>query len=283
VALDAKGKKPASSAFATRANGGLSGHVSHAELFFLKQPGGGHVQLYVDGKLMPRVATAAQRREPGYASFALQDGPHRFELRTQGDGPVRIFGIALERDRPGVILDTLGVPGTRARDQLFWDDAVYREHLARRKPDMVVIAYGTNESGDDDVPLEQYEASLRRVIARVQQVAKGASCLLIGPSDRPIRNDDGTFSPRPLTEQLSDVQRRVSAELGCGFFDLQRFMGGSMSMLRWVSAEPPLGTGDYVHFTQAGYEKLAAVLYDDLLTGFEPAREPAPAVAHAPR
>ena len=118
-----------------------------------------------------------------------------------------MFGLALERDRPGVVLDTLGVPGTRVRDHLFWDDAVYREHLARRKPDMVVLAYGTNESGDDDVPLEQYEAALRRVIARVHEVAKDASCLLIGPSDRPMRNDDGTFSPRPLTEQISDVQR----------------------------------------------------------------------------
>jgi lysophospholipase L1-like esterase len=277
VALDAL-RKPASSVIATRANGGLSGAVSRAELYYLKQPNGGHVNLFVDGRHMPRIATSAQRTEPGYAHWQLADGPHRFELRTQGDGPVRVFGIALERDRPGVILDTLGVPGTRVRDQLFWDDAVYREHLARRKPDMVVLAYGTNESGDDDVPLEQYAAHLRRVVQRVQEVAKGASCLLIGPSDRPVRNDDGTFAERPLTAQISDVQRHVAADLGCGFFDLQRFMGGSMSMLRWVAAVPPLGTSDYVHFTQAGYERLAAALHDDLLSGFDAPAEP-PAVA----
>jgi lysophospholipase L1-like esterase len=278
VALDAR-RKPAQSAITTRANGGLTGNVSHAELYYWKQPNGGHLNLIVDGKRMPRIATAAQHAEPAIARFDFADGQHRFELRTQGDGPVRIFGIALERNHPGVILDTLGIPGTRARDHLFWDDAVYREHLASRKPDMVVLAYGTNESGDDDVPLDQYEAHLRRVVARVQEVAKDASCLLIGPSDRPIRNDDGTFSPRPLTEQISDVQRRVAADTGCGFFDLQRFMGGSMSMLRWVAAVPPLGTGDYIHFTQAGYERLAAVVYDDLLSGFDATAEPTPAVA----
>jgi lysophospholipase L1-like esterase len=164
------------------------------------------------------------------------------------------------------------------RDHLFWDDAVYREHLARRKPDMVVLAYGTNESGDDDVPLEQYEANMRRVLTRVREVAKDASCFLIGPSDRPVRNDDGTFEARPLTEQISNVQRRVAPDFGCGFFDLQRFMGGSMSMMLWVAAVPPLATSDYIHFTQAGYERLAGVLYDDLMAGFEAPSE-APAVA----
>jgi lysophospholipase L1-like esterase len=279
VAVDA-GKKPALAAIATRPNGGLSGAVSRAELYYLKQPNGGHLHVYIDGQHMPRITTSAKNTEPGYAHWELKDGPHRFELRTQGDGPVRVFGLALERDQPGVILDTLGVPGTRVRDHLFWDDAVYREHLARRKPDMVVLAYGTNESGDDDVPLEQYEANVRRVLKRVREVANDASCLLIGPSDRPVRNDDGTFEPRPLTEQISNVQRRVSADFGCGFFDVQRFMGGSMSMMRWVSAVPPLGTSDYIHFTQAGYERLAAVLYEDLMAGFGPEPvSPAPEVA----
>ena len=49
---------------------------------------------------MPRIATSAKHAEPGYAHWDLKDGPHRFELRTQGDGPVRVFGLTLERDRP---------------------------------------------------------------------------------------------------------------------------------------------------------------------------------------
>ena len=283
AAMDSSKKRSGILSIATRGNGGLHGYVSRAELYYLKQPGGGHLTVFIDGKRMARIASAARAPEPGYAHFDLSDGPHRFELRTTTDGAVRVFGWALERDEPGVILDTLGVPGTRVRDHLFWDDAFYREHLARRQPDLVVLAYGTNESGDDDVPLEHYEAKLREVIARVHEVAPAASCVLIGPSDRPVRNDDGTFAPRPLTERIAQVQRTVSAELGCGFFDLQRFMGGPMSMVRWVAADPPLGTKDYVHFTAAGYERLASVLYDDLLAGFEDAEAPAVAAAPAPR
>ncbi len=284
VALDARRNRPARAALETRPAGDLSARSSHLELYYLKQPGGGHLSVSIDGKPARRIATTDKRREPGYLSFEPGDGEHRLELHTAGDGPVRVFGVALERETPGVILDTLGVPGTRVRDHLYFDDALYREHLARRKPDLVVLAYGTNESGDDDVPIEQYEGDLRRVVQRVHQVVPGASCLLIGPSDRPVREQDGSFSPRPRTAEIVATQRRVAAELGCGFFDLVRFMGGPMSMLRWVDADPPLGTRDYVHFTMAGYERLGNVLYDALLAGFEPDSAPAtpPAVGAQP-
>jgi lysophospholipase L1-like esterase len=277
-ALDSGFGKPARAVVATHANGGLRGTVSSIELFYLEQPNGGHFTLFIDGARAKRVSTNGRVVQPGYLRLELKDAQHTFDLRTEADGRVRIFGAALERAESGVILDTLGVPGTRVRDHLYWNDAVYREHLARRKPDMVVLAYGTNESGDDDVSPQQYEDQLRRVLARVREVAPNASCLLIGPSDRPLLDEaTGEWGPRPLTDAVIDVQKRVSADLGCGFFDVAAFMGGQLSMLRWIAAQPPLGTADHVHFTAAGYTKMAEVLHDALLAGYEPAAAPAPA------
>jgi lysophospholipase L1-like esterase len=270
VALDALRGKPALAAVTTRASGGLTGHASRFELYYLKQPKGGRISLFVDGKRERNLDTDAKQFAPGYAAIEMRDAPHRIELRTSGDGPVRVFGAALERDTPGVILDTLGIPGARARDHLYWEDAVYREHLARRRPDLFVLAYGTNESGDDDVPTAVYDERLRRVLARMREVVPGASCLLIGPSDRPVRNDDGSFADRPLTSAIIDSQRRIAPEFGCGFFDLRRFMGGPMSMLAWVAAQPPLGSRDHVHFTARGYERLADALHAELLADFDP-------------
>jgi lysophospholipase L1-like esterase len=181
-----------------------------------------------------------------------------------------------------VILDTLGLPGARARDHLCWDETVYREHLASRMPDLVVLAYGTNESGDDGVPISSYEAGLRRVVDRVRDVVPYASCLLIGPSDRPRRNPNGGYGPRPLTTAIIETQRRVAAESGCGFFDLRGFMGGEMSMMRWAKASPALGAPDHVHFTMTGYEHLAEVLYDALLEGFDEHPAQSSALAASP-
>jgi lysophospholipase L1-like esterase len=269
VALDALRGKPARAAITLRANGRLTGHASRFELYYLKQPQGGRISLFVDGKRERNLDTEGEHAAAAYAAIEMRDGLHHIELRTSGDGPVRVFGAALERDTSGVILDTLGIPGARARDHLHWEDSIYREHLARRRPDLIVLAYGTNESGDDDVPIDVYDKRLHRVLARVREVAPEASCLLVGPSDRPLRNDDGSFVDRPLTSAIIASQRRIAPEYGCGFFDIRRFMGGPMSMLAWVAAQPPLGSADHVHFTQLGYERLADVLHSQLLAGFE--------------
>ncbi|MGD8859337.1 MAG: GDSL-type esterase/lipase family protein [Myxococcales bacterium] len=296
--------------FRTRKNGPLQGHVSSFELYYLKQPNGGTLSVFIDGEREKNLGARAKRAQTAYAHFDVEPGHHSFEVRTHGNGPVRLFGVAAELEGPGVVLDTLGIPGSRARYHLHWDDAVYREHLARRKPDLVVLAYGTNESGDDDVPIATYEARLRKVLTRIQETVPDASCLLVGPSDRPREVEpprDGSvdaereagqadreaqsaapresgdtgryFEDRPRTAQLVESQRRIAAELGCGFFDLVEFMGGPMSMLRWVAADPPLGTPDHVHFTRRGYERLGEVLHDALLARYPdapPTSAPAP-------
>lgn len=270
--LEAEKRKPARASFLTRAHDSHGGTADRIELWYLKQPRGGRLRIAVDDKERT-LNTRAGAVKPGYERFVLPDAPHRVELSTTGDAAVQVFGVALERSGPGVVLDTLGVPGSRVRYQLLWDDAIYREHLARRKPDLIVLAYGTNESGDDEEPIESYRSDLRQVLERVRRVVPAASCVLVGPSDRPIENPDGTFVDRPRTAQINQVQRELSAEYGCGFFDLVAFMGGRLSMLRWVSALPPLGTPDYVHFTRLGYEALGNVLHEALMAGYpEPKR-----------
>ena len=77
VALDALGGKPARAIVTTRSNGGLSGNASWLELYYLKQPRGGRIHLFIDGERMPRIDTSATHAGPGYAHFELHDGPHR--------------------------------------------------------------------------------------------------------------------------------------------------------------------------------------------------------------
>jgi lysophospholipase L1-like esterase len=281
IYIGAEKKKPARASFFTRAHGEHGGTADQIELWYLKQPRGGRLRIAVDGA-QRTLNTRAAKPKPAYERFELHDTPHRVELSSVGDAQVHVFGLALERSVPGVIVDTLGIPGSRARYHLLWDDAIYREHLARRKPDLLILAYGTNESGDDDEPIANYRADLRKVLERAREVVPAASCLLVGPSDRPLENPDGTFVDRPRTKEVNDVQRSLAAEFGCGFFDVVAFMGGPLSMLRWVNALPPLGTPDYVHFTRLGYEALGNVLLKALMSGFpspEPISAPLPPTA----
>ena len=244
-------------------------HASRFELFYLRQPDGGTLDVRIDGRPVGRLRTRGEEPAGDYALYTVPDGPHTFEVRARGDGPVTVYGVAVEREVPGVILDTLGINGARASAQLMWDEALWREHIRRRTPDLVVLAYGTNESGDDDQPIETYERDLRTVVSRVRATVPGASCLLIGPSDRPVANRDGTFTDRPRTAMVVDVQRRVSAELGCAFFDLVGFGGGPMHMVEWAALEPAWAQRDHVHYTARGYQRLGEVLHGSLLSGYD--------------
>ncbi|UJR79372.1 GDSL-type esterase/lipase family protein [Sandaracinus amylolyticus] len=244
-------------------------HASRFELFYLRQPEGGTVEVRIDDRVVGRVRTRGADTGGDYALFTVPDGPHSFEIRPRGDGPVTVYGVAVEREVPGVVIDTLGINGARAAAQLLWDETLWAEHVRRRNPDLVVLAYGTNESGDDDQPIEIYERDLRRVVARARATVPNASCLLIGPSDRPIANRDGTFSERPRTAMVVDTQRRVAAEMGCGFFDLVGFGGGPMHMVQWAAQDPAWAQRDHVHYTLRGYQRLGEVLHGALLDGYD--------------
>ena len=163
-----------------------------------------------------------------------------------------------------MIVESFGVPGARARDQLPWHEPTLREQIARRPPDLVALAYGTNESGDR-TPLAALERDLREVIARWRAIAPDAAILVIGPSDWPQLRA-GAYAIRARTTQVRDLYRRTALDAGCGFFDLLAFQGGPGSIPRWVSAG--LALDDHVHLTDDGHARLAAVLERALLAGY---------------
>ena len=54
-------------------------------------------------------------------------------------------------------------------------------------------------------------------------------------------------------------------EAGIAFWDSYAAMGGANSIIRWVNANPPLATNDYVHFTPRGARYLAELFCTALL------------------
>lgn len=259
---------PNASAFVETPRGEVLGsRVARFDVYYHLQPGGGAFDVYLDGERIERVRTASDRRGGGYLRVpAGEDAPHRLEIKVLGTGPVRIFGVALERDTPGVVVDVHGINGSRARSHLAWNDELYREHLIRRNPDLVALAYGTNESGDDNQPIETYRQQLDQVVGRIRETLPNASCLLIGPSDRPVQAGND-WVDRPRTAQIIETQWSVALAHGCAFFDVVAFQGGSMATVSWASMQPPYAGRDHVHFTRLGYERMGQVLLGAMLEG----------------
>jgi lysophospholipase L1-like esterase len=202
----ASNRKHDFSRFETNTSGDWGRRFSDVEVYYWAQPRGGDFYVIIDGK-KKKVRTKSRKAKPGYARFELADGPHQVELRPRGNGEVRFFGVSLERRGPGVVMDTAGINGARAQSHLEWRNDLYKEHLAKRRPDLLILAYGTNATGDADDPIEEYERRFDRVLTKARAATAGASCIYIGPSDRPIKVGPYDLEPS-LAKRLLKEQGR---------------------------------------------------------------------------
>ena len=255
----------------TAADGTFGRRASSFELFYLAQPQGGEVALHLDGDEVARLSTAADDFLPSYLRVEAEDGPHELRIESRGRGPVRLFGVVVEREGPGVTVDSLGINGARITAMLSWDREVFADNLAHRGPDLVALLYGANSVADEWYSLEQYQQWLIDAVARVRRAAPEASCLLVGPPDmgRPSLAYHGPMGTPPKQPQLIEVQRDVAGLVGCGYFDFYSAMGGEDSNLRWAEQDPSMVSGDGIHFNALGYEALGDMLYGALNDGYE--------------
>ena len=247
------------------------GHsVAGFDVYYLAQPGGGTLEVEVDGVPAGRIVTADAATHSGFHHIAVEPGEHKLTLRPAGDGTVRVFGVALDAGGRGIQYDSLGVNGAFVGLLAHYqDEAHWTEQLRQRRPDLVILAYGANESEYENWPMEQYEADTREVVRRIRAALPEASLMFVAPMDRGQRGLGGTIITRPMIPKLVAAQRRLAAETGCAFFDTFTAMGGAGTVARWREARPRLMGGDYLHPTAEGAEIVGTLLSDALLKTYE--------------
>lgn len=238
--------------------------ASQYGLFYAAEPEGGAIAVSVDGDSPVELPTRASQLEPRYHTFERALGWHKIDIRTLGSGSARLFGLSVERAQPGLVIDTMGIRGTRAANMLLWDQALWEEHVRRRAPDLVLLAYGTNETTDRGQPIAEYSNDLSQVLRRIRHAMPEASCVLVGPGDFP-KAQGGTWIPRPRLLEIIREQQRLAPEFGCGFWNTYEFMGGEGSMMAWARSNPRMGSQDHIHLTARGYVRMGMVLGDALM------------------
>ena len=241
----------------------LDAECDRMELFYWQQPGGGTLQLFDNGVAVDLIPTGGPEG-PGFAEYEAGPGFHRFELKTIDRAPVRVFGWVTEKSR-GVTWETLGINGAQASIILDWDEQLLASHILRRDPALIVLAYGTNEASNKTWTQDNYREMFASLLRRLRQDAPTASILVIGPPDRYYRSR-GRWLPFERLDRIVEAEREAARAENCAFLDLRDKMGGKGSMRDWVLTG--FAQYDHVHFTTAGYRKLAGLLYNDLLAQF---------------
>jgi lysophospholipase L1-like esterase len=239
-------------------------------------PGAGTLIVRLADGTSQQLVTAASEPTPRCETLRTLAPQTGVALTTLG-GPVTLTSWAVFNDDGGVAVSNLGVIGSQLRHFGRTDDAVLAEELRAYTPDLIVLAFGTNEGFAPRFDAADYEASLRRQIARLQGLAPGVPLLLLGPPDALSRNAElrassgtraqgcegapGLFAPPALAE-VRQIQRKVAGDLDIAWWDWQARMGGPCAAARWTLAA--LMRPDHVHFRSAGGAIVARALQGDL-------------------
>lgn len=160
----------------------------------------------------------------------------------------------------GVTYSALGINGARL-DVLDKWQAGWLDTLKALRPDLVVLAYGTNEAFDDELDLGLYERQLQGKIAELRRTLPKAVILLVGaPDSIKNRRAQACAAAQPHSlRQAIQIQKTVARQSGALYWDWQAFMGGDCSIRNWQARE--MARGDLVHLTADGYRQSAEGLY----------------------
>lgn len=145
------------------------------------------------GTLIVRLAGAEARMQLGSVSprpecrtfdtFGLASS---VEVEAEG-APVTITSWATFRDAGGVALSNVGVVGAQLMHFARTSDSVIGEELKSYRPDLIVVAFGTNEGFTPRFSPSSYEITLRTQIGRLRRLAGNVPILLLGAPDASSR------------------------------------------------------------------------------------------------
>jgi lysophospholipase L1-like esterase len=261
----------------------------------LERPGAGTLTLAA-GAVVQSWPLAAPRDAGACRTIDL-DAPVSAASVSVATGTATITSWATERrGQGGVILSNLGTVGAQSIHLARTDDAVVANELRTYAPDLIVLAFGTNEAFWPGFTPAGYEATLRADVARLRRLAPGVPILLLGAPDSATRTPslmtlNGLVSapcgaaaavlpgamvqplptaassgwrPTAALASVQAIQRRAAHDLGLAYWDWARAMGGRCTAHRWVADPTPLMRGDHVHFTSRGGAAIAQALQGDL-------------------
>ena len=230
-------------------------------------------------------------------TFYVGSGAKKVEIWPAGNGPVELLSWSLRRGQPGVLYHSQGVIGSTAELIHRWDRELVHAQLDRMRPDLIVMAYGTNEGFNDALNIKRYKRNVRRALSELRTASPSASIAIVAPPDaarlprycskalrkrasckslsgseqRNYRSLLRAKSPAlcrwhapPKLSKVRTALKRIADSNGYFYWDWSGVMGGQCGTDKWTKRSPRLAHGDRVHLTNKGYKHSADAFYAEL-------------------
>ncbi|MBC3935435.1 SGNH/GDSL hydrolase family protein [Undibacterium rugosum] len=229
-----------------------------------------------DGEQRELAAPLSQDWQVSYV-YGAGNEQNSFFLRAD-ETPAELGGIVIDALAPGVTVDALGVVGAMQRVILRWQPEALRDQLRWRKPDLLILSYGTNEAFDVKPDFEAYYNDLQTSVRNLRAAAPQAAILLIGAPNSARKTGPGEqvgcrYKIPAALRNVQTIQKQIAIEEKLLYWDWEKAMGGACSIQRYAAANPPLAGQDLIHFTEDGYERSGADFYESFIQLYQRGRK----------
>lgn len=173
-----------------------------------------------------------------------------------------LYGAMLERST-GVAVDNYSVRGNSGLLLSSINSSLTKELMEMYPIDLVVLSYGLNVVGANQVNYSDYITNMEKCVAHLRGAIPGVPILMLSVSDRLTRNSSGALETMRGVVALEQAQRQMAQRLGIAFwstYSAMKQMGGMESF-----AQKGLGAKDYTHIGPGGGRKIAIRLFDAIM------------------
>ncbi|QDJ13047.1 hypothetical protein CEP45_03910 [Mergibacter septicus] len=185
---------------------------------------------------------------------------------SSNEGNLWQFGsINIENQSSGIVLSAMGINGSQLTEFKKWREN-WTEDLAQTQADLIILAYGTNESLNQNLDLTNTEKAWRELIKEIRQTLPDAGILVISAPEtlQKTQSSRQRCGVRTVSlDRIQQMQKRLAKEQKLLYWSWQAAMGGKCSMNKWI--KQGLARQDGVHFTLKGYQKTADILATQLI------------------
>ena len=184
-------------------------------------------------------------------------------------GFAEIYGISME-GKSGVTVDNVPLRGCSGTIFTGIDAQNLAQCYNSTNVKLIIMQFGGNfmPGVNSDKMVNVCAERIKKQIQYLQKLNPSAKILFIGPSDmsKAIKGKMQTYTYLPA---MNEALKQTALENGAAYWDMFNVMGGENSMIAWVKHSPAWAGGDYVHFTEAGAEKIATTLSDAFFVHYQ--------------
>ena len=237
------------------------------ELYFEAGPGRGRVEIHCGRTRIAEFDTASEVASSRVHRATLPEArTPKDTLRVVAPGAsVRLFGLAFETGKPGIVYSVIGPVGADAKVYLDLERKSFTDQLKDAAPDVVVLMVGGNDAlkvRKKWRSLEDVRQHHEELLALLSSTLPNSDILLWTPMDAGEKKK-GAVQSLPYIAEVAALQREVAAAKKVAVYDALGSMGGVGSIARWSKAG--IMNADLVHPKSPAAELLGLLFVRALL------------------